>query len=466
MQRTRRAFAPTGGPRRGFPRIFFSRHAIATFLSAALALATVSGYALAQTVASPLDSLVATAAARNPAIRAANARTDAAAARIGSAGARPDPMLMAGIQNFPVSEPGFRDFMTMKMIGVSQTIPFPGKLSRRTEAAEREVEASRASADVVRQAVRRNVRSAYYDLAFTSRALDVVTRTQGILTGMIPVTEARYSAGGGTQADVLRLRVETARLASEGAALVEERRAVLARLNVLLDRPADTPVDEASIPQRIAQAAVADSGRNITFASAALGARVAGSPLPSLDSLTALALRMNPSLREHEAMIAAQAARSESARRDYLPDFDISLQYGQRNGLSDMVTATLSVPIPLQKSRKQDTEAAASQSELRALEAGHMTAVNELRADIARLHSALERDRTQLALYVKAVLPQARAALASASAGYQTGRGDFTSLIDTQATLFNYETEYYRTLADFAKTLAELEQQVGTEVIK
>lgn len=466
MQRTRRACAPSDGLRRDISCGFSPWHAVAVVLGGALITVIGSPSAFAQTVASPLDSLVVTAAARNPAIRAANARTDAAAARVGSAGARPDPMLMTGIQNFPVSEPGFRDFMTMKMIGVSQTIPFPGKLSRRTEAAKREVEASRASADVVRQSVRRDVKSAYYDLTFTSRALEIVTQTQGILAAMIPVTEARYGAGGGTQADVLRLRVETARLASEGAALVEERRAVLARLNALLDRPADTPVDEASIPQRIAQAAVADSGRNITFASAALGARVAGSPLPSLDSLTALALRMNPSLREHEAMIAAQAARSESARRDYLPDFDVSLQYGQRNGLSDMVTATLSVPIPLQKSRKQDTEAAASQSELRALEAGHMTAVNELRAEIARLHSALERDRTQLALYVKAVLPQARAALASASVGYQTGRGDFTSLIDTQATLVNYETEYYRTLTDFAKTLAELEQQVGTEVIK
>lgn len=475
MQQTRRAFAPTAGPRRDFSRRFFSRHsttrhATAGFLSGALIAAIGSSAAFAQTVAQavapPLDSLVAAAGARNPAIRAANARTDAAAARIGPAGARPDPMLMAGVQNFPVSEPGFSDFMTMKMIGVSQTIPFPGKLSRRTEAAVQEVEASRASADVVRRAVERDVRSAYYDLAFTSRALDVVTRTQGILAGMIPVTEARYSAGGGTQADVLRLRVETARLASEGAALVEERRAVLARLNALLDRPAETPVDDASIPQRIARAAVADSGRQITFASAALGARVMGSPLPPLDSLTALALRTNPSLREHEAMIAAQAARAESARREYLPDFDISLQYGQRNGLSDMVTAIVSVPIPLQKRRKQNAETAASKAELGALEAGHVNAVNELRADIARLHGALERDRTQLALYVKAVLPQARAALASASAGYQTGRGDFTSLIDTQATLFNHETEYYRTLTDFAKTLAELEQQVGTEVVK
>jgi cobalt-zinc-cadmium efflux system outer membrane protein len=466
MYHKTRACAPLAGRRRGL-RPATSWPAARALIAGSALIATGSSTAFAQSASSPpLDSLIAIATVHNPAIRAANARTDAAEARVGSAGARSDPMLMAGVQNFPVSEPGFSDFMTMKMIGISQTIPFPGKLARRTEAAKQEADASRAAADAVHQSVVRDVRLAYYDLAFAARALDVVARTEGILAGMIPVTEARYSAGRGTQTDVLRLRIESARLANEAAGLVEERRATVARINALLDRPADTPVGDASIPERIARAAVADSGRQITFASAALGARVTGSPLPSLDSVTALALLNSPSLRERAAMIAAQAARAASARRDHLPDFDIALQYGQRNGFPDMVTATVSVPIPLQKHRKQDAETLGSQAELRTLEAERENATNELRADLARLHGTLERDRTQLALYVKAVLPQARAALASTSAAYQSGRGDFTSLIDTQATLFTYETEYYRALTDFAKTLAELEERVGTEVIK
>ena len=431
----------------------------------ATSLSSPAGAQSAAPIASSVDSLVAQAMGQNPAVRAADARVEAAAARVAPAGARPDPMLMAGVQNFPVTEPGFADFMTMKMVGVSQTIPYPGKLSRRTAAAEQELAASRASANAVRRSIAREVRSAYYDLAFASRAFDIVARTQGVVAGMIPVTEARYAAGSGSQPDILRLRVEAARLAEEAAMLVEGRRSTLVRLNTLLDRAGDTPVDSAGIPQRIARAAVADSARAITFTSSALGARVAGSPIPSLDSLTALALRNSPSLRENDAMVAAQIARVELARREHLPDIDVSLQYGQRNGFADMVTATVSVPIPLQKRRKQDAESSAAEAELRALEAGRGATANQLRADVARLHGALERDRTQLALYVKAVLPQARAALASASAGYQAGRVDFTSFIDTQATLFNYETEYYRTLTDFAKTLAELEEQVGTEVI-
>ncbi|MBA2671005.1 MAG: hypothetical protein H0U67_11595, partial [Gemmatimonadetes bacterium] len=61
-----------------------------------------------------LDSLVTHAIAVHPRVRAAMERIAAARAAIGPAGALPDPMLAVGISNFPVSEPGFEDFMTMK----------------------------------------------------------------------------------------------------------------------------------------------------------------------------------------------------------------------------------------------------------------------------------------------------------------------------------------------------------------
>lgn len=66
---------------------------------------------------------------------------------------------------------------------------------------------------------------------------------------------------------------------------------------------------------------------------------------------------------------------------------------------------------------------------------------------------------------MKAILPQGRAALTSATAGYQVGRADFLTLLDSQATLFSYELTYFRVLSDFAKTLAELERVVGEEVL-
>ncbi|MCL4866556.1 MAG: TolC family protein [Gemmatimonadales bacterium] len=414
----------------------------------------------------PVDSLVSWALAVSPHLRAARERLRAAQARVPRAGARPDPMLMAGIQNFPVSQPSFSDFMTMKMIGIGQTLPYPGKLPLLTQAAVRGVAAGEAELADARLAVEAAVKSAYYDLAYLDRALEIVERNRDLLLDVMKVTEARYGVGTGGQEEALRVRVEAARLGEEAVALLEQRRARLARLNAELDRPSETPVTGPIIPRRVTRAAIADSAAGIRFVSTTLGARAADSPLPPLAVLQDAVVRQNPMLRAHEARIAEQRSRAELARKAHLPDLNLSLSYGQRTGFRDMLSAQVSIPIPLQRGRKQDQLVVEADAELAALEAEHHEQANMLQAEVARLHAELERDRAQLGLYVKAILPQGRAALTSATAGYQVGRTDFLALLDAQSTLFDYETTYFRVLSDFAKTLAELERLVGEEVVQ
>lgn len=452
--------------------------AVAVFQLGALA---VPRAVIAQSGAADVDTLIARAVTVHPALRAAASRVAAARARVSPAGAWPDPMLMVGIQNLPITrERGApadplgppaapmsgTDPMTMRMIGVGQTIPYPGKLSLQRRISEGEVAAAEASRDATRRRIARDVSDAYYEVAFIDRAFETVERNQGVLASLSRVTEARYSVGSAGQQDVLKSRVEASRLAETAVMLVEQRRAALARVNALLDQPSETPLVGTAVPARVVRAAVADSAREIRFVSAALGARAADSPLPPLVELQETAVRNNPELREQVAMIAAQAARVDLARRDVLPDFDVSLQYGQRSGYPDMVSGTVSVPIPIRRRRRQDQLVAAAGSELAALDAGLYARQNEIRANVAQLVSNLERSRGQLALYVKAVLPQSRASLASAMSSYQVGKLQLLSVLDDQATLFTYETEYFRALTDFARTLAELEQVVGTEILR
>ena len=415
--------------------------------------------------ANHLDSLIARARATSPSIRSAAARREAALARVLPAGLRPDPMLMVGVQNLPIRDPGFADEMTMKMVGVGLTVPYPGKLGLNRRIAEREAAAAAAALDAATRSVEREVRAAYYELAFLDQALLIAQRNRDVLVSLSDVTEARYGTGTGGQQDVLKVRVESARLSETAVDLTERRHAALARLNAALDRPTESAIDAPIIPRRIARAAIADSASEVRFVSSALGARAADSPLPPAEVLQAIALQENAMIREANAMVDAQAARVELARRAALPDFDLSVQYGQRTAHPDMVTATVSVPLPLRKGRKQDAEVAAMNAELRAVEADRHNRQNEIKAEISRLHSALERDRAQLALYVKAIIPQGRAALASATSSYQAGRVEFLTVLDNQATLLNYEMEYFRLLTEFATMLAELEEVGGKEVL-
>jgi len=443
--------------------------------AAVLALSNPGGPAVATAQTDPvsaagnssarLDSLVGHALEVNPSIHAASRRVDAARARIGPAGALPDPMLSAGIMNLPVSDPGFDDFMTMLTVGLGQRLPYPGKRSLAQRTAGLEVQAAEARVDGVRLAVEEEVRKAYYELAALDHALEVLERNQGLLVNLIAVAESRYSVGTGGQEDILQAQVEAARLAEAAVTLTEARRSVLARLNAVLNRAGDTPVDAARVPERIARAAIAGDPSGIRFTSERLGARVADSPLPALGVLQARAVVTSPEVRAHVAAIAAQEASVELARKAHLPDVNVSGQYGQRFDRSDMVSLMISVPLPVRRRDRQDQQVAEAEAELAAMQAEHHAMVNRLDARVAEAYTVLERERARLALFVRAIIPQGRAALESAAAAYQVGRADFQTLLDNQATLYDYERAYFRSLSDFASSLAELERLVGAEVL-
>ena len=48
---------------------------------------------------------------------------------------------------------------------------------------------------------------------------------------------------------------------------------------------------------------------------------------------------------------------------------------------------------------------------------------------------------------------------------YQVGSNDFLTVLSNFSTLLNYETDYYRQVADYNMALAEMESMVGVELV-
>ena len=435
--------------------------------------------AISATSAAANDSLAAflvLAGNVNPSVKAARDLASAARARVRPAGARPDPLLMLGAINVPIRSLNFsEDDMTMKMIGIGQNIPYPGKLGLRRRIAELQAVAAEASADSARLGIVRDTKISWYELEYMNAALDVARRKAAVLTGIAGVATARYSTGAGMQQDVLRATLEATRLNESANALVEEKAAITARINEMLDRPTEMQVSKPVVSTALLRAAI-DLGSSTRFTSRDLGASVAGSPFPPIAELQALALERNPNLRAKATMVLVSEAELELARKEHLPDIDVSLQYGQRSGYmtagdgsrtsrSDMISAVVSIPIPIQRKNKQAAEVAATRATASSVLSDQKAAQNQTRAEVARLYSDISHQRTLLALFVKSVIPQGRATVASAMANYQAGRGDLTTLLAAQAAVFDLELGYERALADFAQKVAELEAVVGKELI-
>lgn len=389
-----------------------------------------------------LKELIAEALERNPEIAAARRRLDAKRAQIPQAFAPPDPVIsvtsMGNIVPFWVQT---GDPSSARIVGFSQDIPYPGKLSLRGKTARMEAEAERQSYEQTWRNVITNLKTAYFDLYFFDRSLATVSRTSTLLEQFLKIAEARYEVGKGLQQDVLKAQTEISILIERRTLLEQRRRSTVALINSILLRPPEEPLQRVSDLKK--------------------------SELPfTLESLYQAALKDSPEIKRQERMIDSSQYTLTAARKDFYPDFGVNVQYLQRDKMPDMWGLGVSVKIPLyfgQRQRPAVQEAAAelagSHKEYDALRAQTMFRVKDqylTATTAARL----------LQLYAAGIIPQAALTLESSIASYQVGTSDFLTLLTNLVTVLTYELNYYEQLANYQKALAQLEPLIGVELAK
>src|SRR5207253_2018094 len=131
-------------------------------------LAVLLSMALAAPAPLRLADLLREAKEKNPDLKSATARAQAAKSSISPAGALDDPMLMVQLWNTPV------DFSTVPvMVQLSQNIPLGGKRGARTDAAR--ADAAMAGADLAQKQrdVETQVASTYFDLFLADRTREI-----------------------------------------------------------------------------------------------------------------------------------------------------------------------------------------------------------------------------------------------------------------------------------------------------
>ena len=376
----------------------------------------------------------------NPGLDALRHGAEAAGLREPAASTLPDPMLQFGVMNFGI--PDLNADMAMSMapsIQLSQTFPWPGKLSRQADIARHDREIALARAGEASWSVRARVASVFFQIWSLDRRLEVMRSTLELLHGFREVALAMYGTGSGQQADVLRADVEIARTDGEIERMVGERFAAVAVLNGLLDRPVDTPIDFAepgAIPSEV----------------------------PPREVLEQWAADYRPALAEVELGVGRAAAVASRAQREIWPDLRVGISYGQRDrgaGTERMASAMVGVTLPVFAGSRQNALRDAAFAEERVAEARRGQVRADVSAAIGRLLADLEASRTLVDLYRDEVVPQARSNVESAFSAYRVGNVDFLTLVDAQTTANRYEAELFALVARFGTTVAEVESAVG-----
>ena len=335
-------------------------------------------------------------------------------------------------------------------ISVSQRIPWFGKLSDQGKVAAKQAAAREEMVRARRAEVVRQVKLAYYDLAYLDQAIAITAEEEQLLRHYESLAQARYSQGVGLQQAVVKLQAEITRVRFRRQELLRKRFDAETALNALRDQPV-----HASIP------AVGPVDR----------------PVVKVDreQLQQIARTGRPEVKAALLRVESDDDSVRLARRQYWPDVVVGAAWGRigdRQDLAgrmqpppmngkDVFSVTLGVNIPLYRS-KYDAGVQAASARHSAARQAYRNAVNDVDVAVRSAGFALQMIEEQIALFRRALLPQAEQALRSTEEAYSTGTTGVLELLDSEEILLDVRLGLARLQADYMKTLAEMERAVGS----
>ena len=399
--------------------------------------------------AASLSDLMEEARRNNPDILAARRAWQAAAQVPTQVAAMPDPTV--SVQQVSVGSPrpfaGYSnsDFAYIGL-GISQDLPYPGKLRLKGEAAREDVAIARDKLDAVTRSVLQQVKEAYFQLATIQETAAVLDRDSRLLEQIETIADARYRVGGGIQQDILKAQLERTRLLSEVARQRGLGGSARAQLTKLLNRPPDSP--RSSVP---------DPEADFTTE------RLVETPLRyTAEELLAKARTQNPAVASQQEMVKRQSLGVEMARRDRYPDFNVQYQWQHTaDQFRDYYMVGFSARLPVYRSRKLNPELAQATEELQRSEREYEGQIQAAYFDVRYQYVAARTASQLLTIYREGLIPQALAAYQSGLVAYQGGRQDFESLLSSFMDLLNFDREYWKTLAEHETALSRIEQVTG-----
>lgn len=385
-----------------------------------------------------LKELITEALQNSPEIKASESRAAASGYRIPQAKSLPDPMVMFGYQN-----EGFKKYTygmeqgSQWMYSVSQTFPFPGKLSLKGDMASKDTESLRESYFSAKLRTILKVKELYYDLFLVYKNIDLVRERAVLFSKIEDAALARYSSGKASQQEVLMAQTEKYMLLEKEEMLRQKLQSIEAMLNAAIGRDVNSPLkqpeDFSSEPYHY-----------------------------NMNEVLKTALENSPEIKSREKMVESSETKVKMAGREYYPDFTVIGSYYDRKGQYPgmwSLSVTINVPIFYRTKQKQavfESEALLSEARSEA-EAVRLMISSAVRDNF----SMLKTTESLIDLYKHGLIPKANQDVESAVSGYMTGRVDAITVITRLKSLIDMEVLYWGQMVEREKTIARLEAIAG-----
>lgn len=320
-------------------------------------------------------------------------------------------------------------------IGVSQELPYPGKLRLRGEVAKRAANVKGAEVDATRAGVADAVKADYLQLAYLQMTLGILQENERVVDQLIQNATAHYEVGQGLQADVLKAQVERTKILREITTRHEQMGRLQADLKGLVHRDQDSP-DIVTEPLQESP---------LRYTSAKLLAMVRGH---------------NPQIQVDTRSISKSDAALASAKRDGKPDFNLAYMYQNTDRkYRDYYMFSLNIRLPRRGRVKAEVaEAAEELAESReTLDAN----LQQQLAQVKQEYVTASSDGELLKEYRQGLVPQSEAAYRSTLNAYAANRDEFTHVFLEFVNVLNLKLDEAQVLAEHEIAMAHLETLTG-----
>jgi len=313
-------------------------------------------------------------------------------------------------------------------LGVEQVVEFPGKRALRTQAVTSEEEALVAELESLKLIVTADVKKAYFRVAHTRMVMVRMEEILDILKQYQEMASVRFQAGQVSSLDVLRGRLESARVRAE---LIEARRQYrenLAALSLIIGQP----IDESE---------TVTSGLDFE-------------PLEKDLPMLRREVETRPSLRAASFRLEQSGSSLRLAQKSWLPDLAFALYYPSLRTSGWGFSIGVSIPLWRDRWKGQVAQAEASRDAAAAtLEARRRRILTLVDAAYADVRAAEER----LALFEKTLLREVETMLEIGISQYPYGQIDSLNLFDVYRLYKTTRMEHLDALLAHKIALAELE---------
>jgi len=352
-----------------------------------------------------------------------------------------DPQLRVGAVNVPVDSFSLdAEDMTMLEVGVVQEFQ-PGasrRLSRRQM--EQLATAMDATALDRERIVRREVRKLWTQLAYLGAAQALLLEQASWVEQMRQSARARYATGEGKQLDVLQAGLDAA---------------------MLREQQLDLDRDDAMYRSQLSFWLGADE---------AARAQPAGlSPRSELEPLATLEARLaaHPAQLDYMRRIDAARTAEDVARELRKPAWMLDVSYGFRqnapDGMArpDMLSAMVTVGLPLFRGDRQDRGVSAARLEAQGLNERHEDHTREMQAMLAEAWNAAHRTAELERFYESDLLPLAEQSVTAALLGWRSNRAMIDEVVMVRRIALETRMKHLRLAADRALAQHEIDYFAG-----